>query len=53
MENSGFLKLQFDFLDISASPVFDVYINKNRIPTDPGLAMKTSSQLHHLGIYLL
>ena len=48
MEQRGFLELQLDFLDILATLVVDVHINKDRVATDPSLTMEACRQFHCL-----
>ena len=48
MELCSFLKLKLNFLHVFAAAVYDVHVDKDEVPTDPGLSMEACRQFNRL-----
>ncbi len=49
MEEYCLLELQFNLLHVFATLIIYMDIDEDRVPADPGLTVKTSRELNHLG----
>ena len=48
MELCSFLKLKLNFLHVFAAAVYNMHVDKDEVPADPGLSMETCRQFDRL-----